>query len=115
MTMTLDELRDAHAKRLGWYQIRANGATKEDGNDGLYWAKGGRMMWDHPVPDTLDAAWASVPPGWVVRIFSKDNRTRVELDTPEGWTRALVINASPIHAIFEASMKAWEAEAKGAK
>jgi len=54
--MTLDEVRDKLAELRGWEKHRATGSTKEDGEDGLYWKRKGRMTWDHPIPNTLDEA-----------------------------------------------------------
>lgn len=58
-----DSVRDRIAELEGWAKHLANGATPADGEDGFYWMKGGRMQWDHPIPDTLDEA-AKLPEGW---------------------------------------------------
>jgi hypothetical protein len=120
MTMNLDELRDAHAKRLGWHQIRANGATKEDGDDGLYWAKGGRMMWDHPVPATLDAIAGLMPSGWeVFRVWQGqlgEWRAYVRIGEEDQWRKVVAPDTGDeLTDRARLAWLAWEAEAKGAK
>jgi len=58
MSMTLDELRDWHAKRAGWTQ-------KIEGDfEDAKWCLHHHSQWDHPFPPTLDAADASFPQKW---------------------------------------------------
>jgi len=57
--MTLDELRDWHARRAGWTQ-------KIEGDfEDAKWCLHHHSQWDHPFPPTLDAADASFPKGRV--------------------------------------------------
>lgn len=48
--MTLDELRDWHAKRAGWTQ-------KIEGDfEDAKWCLHHHSQWDHPYPETIDGA-----------------------------------------------------------
>jgi hypothetical protein len=58
MTMTLDELRDAHAKRLGW-----------EWQGGCKWFNSRKTgidatIYTHPVPAALDAIAGLMPSNW---------------------------------------------------
>lgn len=77
--MTTDELRDWHAKRLGWTKNENLGPpcgwlepdrwTRGDpGNDGTI-----LPLNIHPIPATLDAAASLMPEGWVwMRVSGTD-------------------------------------------
>ena len=59
MSMTLDELRDWHARRAGWTQ-------KIEGDfEDAKWCLHHHSQWDHPFQPTLDGADASFPKGRV--------------------------------------------------
>lgn len=58
--MTLDEIRDELARLDGWviaYSKQFNVNSWQKGSDDKGYD-------DHPIPPTLDAAFAAMPPGW---------------------------------------------------
>jgi hypothetical protein len=70
MTMNLDELRDAHAKRLGWEPFQTSVGP-------VVWHRGSFLSGEpysqgnpgcHPVPATLDAIAGLMPPGYHITV-----------------------------------------------
>jgi hypothetical protein len=124
--MNLDELRDAHAKRLGWDTYTAS-------NGIVVWFKGGFGVADdpyqqnskeHPIPASLDAIAGLMPPGWDMQIVVCKTYAMVQaVAGGVPWcygvrSRIEVVDgdqkAAAMHALGEAAWLAWEAEAKGA-
>jgi diadenosine tetraphosphatase ApaH/serine/threonine PP2A family protein phosphatase len=114
MTMNLDELRDAHAKRLGW-----------EWQGGCKWFNSRKTgidatIYSHPVPDTLDAIAALMPSGWeVFRVWQGqlgEWRAYVRIGEEDQW-RKVVAPDTDDELLDRARLAwlAWEAEAKGAK
>jgi len=121
MSMTLDQLRDWHAKRVGW---NAPGTMPERTDDfvidairrtlarGSWWKIVGddfKRSSDHPFPPTLDGADASFPAGfewqrnaklWV--LFRK---------FAEFATASVNDTGDKIRDLYELSKLAWEQEA----
>jgi len=64
--MSADQCADWLAEKDGWVKTLAKGADESDGEDGHFWAKGGKWQWEHPMPLTLDAAAGALrePWGW---------------------------------------------------
>jgi hypothetical protein len=105
MTMTLDELRDAHAKRLGW--------TFEHG----YWMKDGAVYTGQPVPATIDAIAGLMPSGWWWSRFETGACGVKWVAGPYGGFASVSIPDTGDELTDRARLAwlAWEAEAKGAK
>jgi hypothetical protein len=108
MTMNLDELRDAHAKRLGYEQSPRNKK---------YWCDGRRCdaewMEVHPVPDTLDAIAGLMPSGWV---WTRTNGCWHAYPHAGSSFRVSVLDTGDeLTDRARLAWLAWEAEAKGAK
>jgi hypothetical protein len=106
--MNLDELRDAHAKRLGWEYCKPT-----PGSDSLPWQNHaddiGRNL--HPVPPTLDAIAEMMPPNW---------EWCMDVDVLEAYrdtTGYVWVERTGDELTDRARLAwlAWEAEAKGAK
>jgi hypothetical protein len=104
MTMNLDELRDAHAKRLGWeWQIGCNWFnSRKTGIDAT--------IYTHPVPATLDAIAGLMPPNW---------EWCMDVDVLEAYrdtTGYVWVERTGDELTDRARLAwlAWEAEAKGA-
>lgn len=103
--MTLDELRDWHAKRAGW--------THEGGCKWFNANKSGidATIYNHPFPATLDGADASFPKGWRWKrgmyFWTVDGIERrnqhLSLSTPD--------TGDKIRDLYELSKLAWEQEA----
>lgn len=110
MTMNLDELRDAHAKRLGWeYCPLVFGGS---------WHKDGKYCM-HPVPATLDAIAGLMPSGWGWRKFGGEYRAGPIVNGGGIMAGVSVpITGDDIEAEktdrARLAWLAWEAEAKGA-
>jgi hypothetical protein len=112
MTMTLDELRDAHAKRLGWeYCPLVFGGS---------WHKDGKYC-KHPIPATRDAIaglmppdwmWAKYPDKWTADWFPKWNP---ESRKPPAATVTTPDTGDELTDRAQLAWLAWKAEAKGAK
>jgi hypothetical protein len=99
--MNLDELRDAHAKRLGWDYC----PLVYDGS----WHKDGKYC-KHPVPATLDAIAGLMPPNW---------EWCMDVDVLEAYrdtTGYVWVERTGDELTDRARLAwlAWEAEAKGA-
>ena len=59
--MSAQQCADWLAEKDGWVKTLAKGADESDGEDGYFWAKGGKWQWEHPMPLTLDAAAGALP------------------------------------------------------
>jgi hypothetical protein len=109
--MTLDELRDAHAKRLGW-----------EWQGGCKWFNSRKSgidatIYTHPIPATLDAIAGLMPSGWWWRRF-------IDLDGSVCWVAGQDISRWVVCKVPDTGDElldrarlawlAWEAEAKGA-
>ena len=102
--MNLDELRDAHAKRLGW-----------EWQGGCKWFNSRKTgidatIYTHPVPDTLDAIAGLMPPNW---------EWCMDVDVLEAYrdtTGYVWVERTGDELTDRARLAwlAWEAEAKGA-
>ncbi len=114
--MNLDELRDAHAKRLGWkYE------EPFTGSDSLPWYNFKQDVGSisHPIPATLDAIAGLMPPN--VRTF-KDMPTRDggpvcynAVDSGHLIIATVPDTGDELTDRARLAWLAWEAEAKGAK
>jgi hypothetical protein len=105
--MSLDQIRDWHAKRLGWQQY---------GTKAPYWTRGPEIETRHPVPATLDAIAGLMPPGWdwqrnhVDWIAGKRGGARRTV-----WRMASTPDTGDeLTDRARLAWLAWEAEAKGA-
>jgi hypothetical protein len=117
MTMNLDELRDAHAKRLGWETYTAS-------NGIVVWFKGGfgvaddpyqQNSKDHPIPATLDAIAGLMPPNWKwYREHYRINKIQWSAHTTNMSVR-VDDTGDELTDRARLAWLAWEAEAKGAK
>jgi hypothetical protein len=106
MTMTLDELRDAHAKRLGWKGYGENWWRHESSPPG-----DSKSYFTHPIPATLDAIAGLMPPNW---------EWCMDVDVLEAYrdtTGYVWVERTGDELTDRARLAwlAWEAEAKGAK
>jgi hypothetical protein len=113
MTMNLDELRDAHAKRLGWeWQIGCNWFnSRKTGIDAT--------IYTHPVPATLDAIAGLMPSGWeVFRVWQGqlgEWRAYVRIGEEDQWRKVVAPDTGDeLTDRARLAWLAWEAEAKGA-
>lgn len=102
--MTLDELRDWHAKRAGWTQ-------KIEGDfEDAKWCLHHHSQWDHPFPPTLDGADASFPKGWEWgRTPPRGDWCAVSLE--RGITEQTAYTGDKPRDLYELSKLAWEQEA----
>lgn len=108
--MTLQELCDWHAARVGWSKKLANGYTSSDGDDAYYWIKDGKVQWDHPILPTLDGADASFPKGWEWgRTPPRGDWCAVSLE--RGITEQTAYTGDKPRDLYELSKLAWEQEA----
>jgi len=57
------------AEKDGWVKTLAKGADESDGEDGYFWAKGGKWQWEHPMPLTLDAAAGALREPWYIHLM----------------------------------------------
>lgn len=107
--MTLDELRDWHARRAGW--------THEGG---CKWFNANRSgidatFYNHPFPATLDGADAAMPNGW---DWSREYRggsivwfASNMAEYPHTKRCHVVGTTDKIRDLYELSKLAWEQEA----
>jgi hypothetical protein len=120
MTMTLDELRDAHAKRLGWRLVADDGNLQRTcwinelyngcpitGRTIIVTKEGEDI---HPIPATLDAIAGLMPPNW---------EWCMDVDVLEAYrdtTGYVWVERTGDELTDRARLAwlAWEAEAKGA-
>ena len=104
MSMTLEELRDWHAKRAGWTQ-------KIEGDfEDAKWCLHHHSQWDHPFPPTLDGADASFPKGWEWgRTPPRGDWCAVSLE--RGITEQTAYTGDKPRDLYELSKLAWEQEA----
>jgi hypothetical protein len=101
--MTLDELRDAHAKRLGWEPC----PLVYDG----CWCKGTKYC-RHPIPATLDAIAGLMPSGW---LWTRTNGCWHAYPHAVSSLRVSVLDTGDeLTDRARLAWLAWEAEAKGA-
>ena len=102
--MTLDELRDWHAKRAGWTQ-------KIEGDfEDAKWCLHHHSQWDHPFPPTIDGADASFPNAWEWgRTPPRGDWCAVSL--ARGITEQTAYTGDKPRDLYELSKLAWEQEA----
>lgn len=113
--MTLDNLRDWHARRKYLADIPGLSQQCRDGWDAAYF----RRLDDnelHPFPATLDAADASFPSGWMwSRLFGFKMwyaaRPTDKGLIPHGWEIETPDTGDKIRDLYELSKLAWEQEA----
>lgn len=116
--MTLDELRDWHARRAGWtYHPNLSGiggGPNQHPATGAFWTRGNESVWVHPFPPTLDAADASFPQWW---DWSREYRggsvvwfASSMAEHPNTKRCHTIGTDSKIHDLYELSKLAWEQE-----
>jgi hypothetical protein len=115
MSMNLDELRDAHAKRLGWKGYGENWWRHELSPPG-----DSKSYFTHPVPATLDAIAGLMPSGWeVFRVWQGqlgEWRAYVRIGEEDQWRKVVAPDTGDeLTDRARLAWLAWEAEAKGAK
>jgi hypothetical protein len=121
--MTLDELRDAHAKRLGWEPFQTSVGP-------VVWHRGSFLSGEpysqgnpgcHPVSATLDAIAALMPSGW---LWGKGRQPHINGGYEWRWWAEnstltnfvdVVDTGDELTDRARLAWLAWEAEAKGAK
>ena len=118
MTMNLDELRDAHAKRLGWEPFQTSVGP-------VVWHRGSFLSGEpysqgnpgcHPIPATLDAIAGLMPSGWRWTRRLQADLSLIWLATNTTLGKSVVIDDTGDELTDRARLAwlAWEAEAKGA-
>ena len=130
MTMNLDELRDAHAKRLGWRLVADDGNLQRTcwinelyngcpitGRTIIVTKEGEDT---HPIPATLDAIAGLMPSGWeVFRVWQGqlgEWRAYVRIGEEDQWRKVVAPDTGDeLTDRARLAWLAWEAEAKGAK
>ena len=112
--MTLQELRDWHAKRAGW-EYHPNLSCIDSGPGthpatGAFWTRGNEAVWCHPFQPTLDGADASFPNAWEWgRTPPRGDWCAVSL--ARGITEQTAYTGDKPRDLYELSKLAWEQEA----
>jgi len=126
--MTLDSLRDWHARRVGWRNDRPEptgdwtiDAAREHITRGRWWrVVNGLIETSHdPMTETIDGAAAALPEGW--KLFALE-----EGGPFTGWSSSAVRHVGQVRQVFahgkdEVTTRyllaklAWEQEATDAK
>jgi len=120
--MTLDELRDWHARRAGWNEPGTEpertgdfvmDAMRQTLARGSWWKIVGndfQRSSNHPFPPTLDGADASFPKGWEWgRTPPRGDWCAVSLE--RGITEQTAYTGDKPRDLYELSKLAWEQEA----
>jgi hypothetical protein len=113
MSMNLDELRDAFARRTHTQHSQNPDLWEDDRNVDVVWGP-------HPIPATLDAIAGLMPSGWeVFRVWQGqlgEWRAYVRIGEEDQWRKVVAPDTGDeLTDRARLAWLAWEAEAKGAK
>jgi len=110
--MTLDELRDWHARRAGWtYHPNLSGiggGPNQHPATGAVWTRGNESVWVHPFPPTIDGAASAMPKGRTGARY---------MDYYNGWVwicgkASCYDTGNEIHDRYLLAKLAWEQETR---